>query len=200
MPKYPEKCVKCGTKIVPTISPRGRKPLLTTERAEQLAKEIRAGIPTKTAAVRAGIAESTFYLWLDKGRGQKKGKFSEFLGLIHRAEADRRATHALELVKAARGTEKKPGDWRARAWVAERVDSEEFGLRVNVQVTEVLTLGAERLAREFAHEPEIFERAIRSLTGRGVFSVPGAARAEEEAPRDGSAPPAVAAQAAPDPD
>ena len=190
------KCPKCGEKFG---DGPGRKALLDDAKTAQIVKEITAGIGTTTAAIRAGIDKATFFRWLEKGRAQKRGKYREFCDKIFRAEADRRAAHALRLVKASTGTDKKPGDWRAGAWLAERIDPEEFALKVNLQVEEVVTLGAERLRQEFSGEPEILERAIRALAGRSVLAASGAARAEEEASGGGAAPPAVAPPAAPDP-
>ena len=190
------KCPKCGEKFGDKA---GRKPLITPERTAQIVREITGGIGTTTAAVRAGIDKATFFRWLEKGRMQKRGKYREFCDQISKAEADRRAAHALRLVKASQGTEKKPGDWRAGAWLAERLDPEEFALKVTLQVGEVIDLGAERLFREFENEPEILERAIRALAGRNVLAAPGAAREEEAPAGSGAAPPPVAPPAAPDP-
>lgn len=190
------KCPKCGEKFGQS---RGRPSLLDEKRTAQLVKEITAGIGTTTAAIRSGVDKATFFRWLEKGRFQKRGKYRDFCDRIAKAEADRRAASALRLVKASQGTEKKPGDWRAGAWLAERIDPEEFALKVNLQVEEVVTLGAERLREEFGSEPEILERAIRALAGRSVLAAGGAARAHEEAGGGGAAPPAVTAPAAPDP-
>jgi hypothetical protein len=66
------------------------------------------------AARLAGIAESTFYDWLDKGKRAKRGRFSEFSEAVMRAELRGRGCGAGELADGMFT------DWRAAKAFLER--------------------------------------------------------------------------------
>ena len=75
---------------------------LTPELQEQILTAIREGGCTYAdACLKVGISTSTFQLLKKKGREQKKGRFSEFLDELEKAEAGFRATRLQRLVDAA---------------------------------------------------------------------------------------------------
>lgn len=194
----PKTCPTCKQFIV-AKRPAGRPSLINPQLVEKICGDIRALLPTRVAARRAGVSNTTLFVWLEKGAKQKRGVYREFRNSIEGAEADRRALFAAQIAKAGRGTDKRPGDWRAMGYLAERFDPEEFGLRINVRVEEELGLGLERLAEEFGDDPETFERAVRALAGKPSLSLPRGNRSEEESSGGGAAPPAEPPPATPDP-
>jgi len=113
---------------------RGRPKGLTPEVEESLLKNIRAGIPIRTAAVAAGIDERTFYNWMRRGEDESyrisKGEeardsesdFFHFFQYVMRAREEAKAGHVAVISKAG-----KEGDWRASAWWLARQFRDEFG-------------------------------------------------------------------------
>jgi hypothetical protein len=100
---------------------------LTQETAAVIIASIQVGAFANAAAEAAGIAESTFYAWLQRGeaaqaaldRGQpvspEEGRFLEFSQAIARASAEAEVAAANLLFEAA------SADWRAAvAWLERR--------------------------------------------------------------------------------
>jgi transposase len=58
--------------------PVGRKSKLIPEVQERVCKGIEAGMTQESAAINAGIGESTYYRWLERGEKAKSGKYKEF--------------------------------------------------------------------------------------------------------------------------
>jgi hypothetical protein len=56
----------------------GRPSKLTPEIQDRICASLRAGNYACVAARLAGIAESTFYDWLEQGKRARSGRFSEF--------------------------------------------------------------------------------------------------------------------------
>lgn len=98
------------------------KSKLTPELQKKIGENITLGMPLKFAAEAAGISESTFYEWMNKGEHEKKGQFSEFSEYIKRCQSQAVQLHLKLITKAA--TE---GSWQASAWILERRHPEEFG-------------------------------------------------------------------------
>ena len=89
------------------------------------------GLSKKDAAMRAGIAESTFQLWQQKAQeARAKGKTNEYLQLMELLEASRveGVLDALESINSAGRT-----DWRAAAWIAAHLRPDEFGDKATVK-------------------------------------------------------------------
>ena len=75
---------------------------LTPELQEQILTASREGGCTYADACRkAGISQSTFHLWKQKGQEQKKGRFSEFSDKLEKAEAEFRAHYLKKIQQAA---------------------------------------------------------------------------------------------------
>ena len=65
------------------------------------------------AAESLGIGYETFRRWMSD--------YEEFWGAVTRAEAEAEAMFTAVIAKAARGTDKEPGDWRAaESWLKRR--------------------------------------------------------------------------------
>ena len=73
---------------------------LNDEVQQLIVGHIRLGATHRHAAQAAGIGESTFYAWLDKGRAAKRGKFRELLEAVTRAESEGLSQN-LQLIRRA---------------------------------------------------------------------------------------------------
>ena len=122
----------------------GRPTDLTPTTQERIALAIRGGNDNKVAAAHAGIGESTFYAWLDRGRKERarlaassrakprasETPFVEFLETIEKAQADAEARNVALNAKAA-----QDGTWTAAAWWLERKYPERWGRKDRHEVT-----------------------------------------------------------------
>lgn len=85
------------------------------EIANKICKYVEDGVPRKDAAGAVGIAEATFYAWVDS-----KPEFSES---IKKADGKATARNVLAIKKAAKKT------WTAAAWWLERRRRADFAIR-----------------------------------------------------------------------
>ena len=129
----------------------GRRPRLTRSLAKSIAHHVRNGLPNKDAARLAGIGESTFYRWIERGEEGNDDIYLEFIellkeslvsfkraniDLIQRA-ADTPTTTTTRHIKTVGGvkteevkTEERPPLWTPAAWLLERRFPAEFGRTV----------------------------------------------------------------------
>ena len=167
----------------PNRNRAGRKGLLTPETLQNITNLISGGTLAVDACQAVDIGPSTFYAWLEKGRGQRRGRYREFLDAVTKAQAIRRAALLGSIVAASRTTDKegkpKKSDWTAAAWVLQHTDAAMFSPQLHVHVRTELGAALKRLEQEFKNEPEILERAIIALTGGTGAGTPGADQAGE---------------------
>lgn len=90
---------------------------------------IRAGNYYKHVAQYLGIAESTFYRWLQEGEKAKHGLKREFFEAIKKAEAEAIARNVALIQKSA-----QEGNWQAAAWWLERRYPEEWGRKDKMDI------------------------------------------------------------------
>ena len=129
---------------------------LTGKIQEKICQAIRAGASRRSAAVYAGIGESTFYEWL------KRPDYSDFSDALEKAEADCEIRNVGIVQKAASGydvlrktvkkkeyvregatvTETETSEvtshefsWQAAAWWLERRRSKDFKLNTGADIT-----------------------------------------------------------------
>ncbi len=168
----------------------GRKSLLTPELQEEICQYLKEGHYQVTAIDLVGIAESTYYHWLQQGEEasikyengeeltEKETIYMEFLESIKKAIAFSIRRDVAHIDKAG---EK---DWKARAWKLERMKPALFSLKENVNRQETINHNvhitedvnvkvelsderAERIAtiiRELEPEP----KKIGSNSGNGI--------------------------------
>jgi hypothetical protein len=89
------------------------KSKLTPELQKLICTLLQAGNTKKVAAEAAGIAESTFYDWMQTRPA--------FAAAVEKAEAEAEATLVTRVAKAAASS------WRAAAWLLERRNPDEWG-------------------------------------------------------------------------
>lgn len=126
------------------VETRGRKTELSDETIENIMKNIRKGIPIKTAVQMAGISQSTYFSWMKRGNDEQyrisKGEkpnpketlFLEFLESATRAREEARGAHVAVIANAG-----AKGDWRASAWWLSRQYRDEFGDNPTSQVQNI---------------------------------------------------------------
>lgn len=122
----------------------GRKTALLQPNLEQtLLDYIRIGTPIRNAVVAAGITETSFYSWINRGMAERerlklvKGAkenptevvFLKFLEQVERAKAEAVAKKVAVIAKSG-----NDGDWRAAAWWLERQLPEEFGKTEKLEI------------------------------------------------------------------
>jgi len=85
--------------------------------------QIRAGLTIEAAAGRSGITGRCVHYWLERGRAASHGEFFQFFQSYTRARGEALADMIKEIRSAGRE------DWRATAWLAERMFKEELSLK-----------------------------------------------------------------------
>lgn len=84
---------------------------------------IRAGNYTKIACALAGIAESTYYNWMEQAQQpDAEPELLEFLESVERAEAEAEIAAVARIRQAADN-----GTWQAASWLLERKHGERWG-------------------------------------------------------------------------
>jgi hypothetical protein len=101
--------------------------------------------------------------------------------LIDGATSRRRTLLKLQIRRAAQGTEKRPGDWRAAQALGSITDPGEFVPQIRVHVERQIDAVLNGLHEAFKNEPELLARALHAVIGS---SAPAA-----NAPEDPLAPP-----------
>jgi len=156
---------------------------LTPEVLKNITSLIAGGTLAVDACQAVDIGASTFYAWLEKGRGQRRGRYREFLDAVTKAQSMRRVALLGSIVAASRTTDKegkpKKHDWNAAAWVLQHTDAAMFSPQLHVHVRTELGAALKRLEQEFKNEPAILERAIVALTGGTGAGTPGGDQAGE---------------------
>jgi len=99
------------------------RPSKFKETSDLFIAQIEAGQPMAAAAVSAGIALSTVKNWLTQGREGATDQFSLFLARYTRARAIGLKNTVTEI------REKGAADWRATAWLGERLYPEVLSAR-----------------------------------------------------------------------
>lgn len=100
----------------------GRKPKLDRQTETRLLALLKAGVPKEVACAGVGIASRTLRIWMERARNGEE-KYEEFADKVEAAQAE---AQAAMLVKIRKFGDK---DWKAMAWVLERVFSETYGYK-----------------------------------------------------------------------
>lgn len=135
-------------------STRGRKPRLDAKMEERLLALLRAGVPKEVACAGVGISSRTLRIWMERARSGEK-RYQDFATNAEQASAEAQSSILVKIRQAGNK------DWRALAWFMERVFSERYGYKAQVQVSveqqlerfldvAETTLGAENAAKLFA--------------------------------------------------
>jgi transposase len=98
---------------------------LTTDIQQKIGDGVSLGLTYRLAAESVGITYKTFNDWMNRGKTEKSGKYSQFYQYTQKCNAEG-AKKLLENLNAAI----KAGDKRICMWILERRFSEDFGRRV----------------------------------------------------------------------
>src|SRR4051794_23946527 len=103
---------------------------LTPERQDRITRAIREGAYAEVATRAAGVAPSTYYDWLRRGR-EGEEPYSVFLEAVEQADAEAEVA-AVGVINAAAAS----GDWRAAKALLERRFNRRWGARATVSFGE----------------------------------------------------------------
>ena len=106
-----------STKI-PTGRPPGRPTKKTPQVVARMLATARSGLPLKFVAQAGGIAYDGFLDW--------RNRDSEFDQALEQARLASVQERWEQIMKLGKGTEEKPGDWKALAWSLERTEASSF--------------------------------------------------------------------------
>ncbi len=124
---------------------------LTPELTREISTYIRNGNSPTISATLVGISPSTYFNWMSKGSDQEP-RFMEFLESVERAKAQSIATQLAHVSKVA-----DSGNWRAAAWLLERMAPESFGKKS----TTVPEVSAPRLEKSQGVSIQKLEESLR---------------------------------------
>jgi transposase len=125
-------------------------------KAAQIVATVSKGNFLSTAANLAGVHVRTVRNWIDRGEKAGRGPLAAFATDVAQAQATF-ITESLQEIDAGQK------DWRALAWILERLRPALFGERVKVRVEAELAAFLEKLKE--ALEPEAFRTALRVAAG-----------------------------------
>lgn len=127
------------------MAKRGRRPSeLDSPKVTNLIAALRAGNYFEHACAYAGIAPSTAYRWLERGRREQQSQaegnpkdpieqhYLELCESIEKARADAIVGNVAIIQNAA-----KNGTWQAAAWWLERTMPNQFGRQIKAEVTQI---------------------------------------------------------------
>lgn len=125
------------------MAKQGRRPTeLENPKIQNLITALRAGNYFEHACAYAGIASSTAYRWLERGRREQQSQadgnkpnsieqhYLELCETIEKARADAIVGNVAIIQNAA-----KAGTWQAAAWWLERTMPNQFGRQLKAEVT-----------------------------------------------------------------
>jgi transposase len=125
------------------MAKRGRKPTQVDDpKVKLLLQALQAGNYVEVSCAYAGLSVATIYQWMDKGRKEKEhianggtphsdqSSYVEILEAIESARAKAIVANVAVIQQAARS-----GTWQAAAWWLERTNPQQFGRRIQAEVT-----------------------------------------------------------------
>jgi hypothetical protein len=152
----------------------GRRPKLTAELAEALCTSLVAGNFFDVSCKAQGVAPSTVYAWLDRGRRERarlellhaegqdepeplpdEAGYLEFLEAVEKSQSESQERLVGIVANAA------IDHWQAATWMLERRFPKQFGLRVQHAIDEELTAALDRLKADL--HPDEYAKVLRSL-------------------------------------
>lgn len=105
--------------------------LFTPERAAAIVEALKNGAYAAQAAEAAGVARSTYYDWLAKGRAAASGPLHDFANQVDRAEAAVENSAVAALRRAW-----EDGDWRSAEAYLKRKHVDRWGTSLRVETSE----------------------------------------------------------------
>ena len=117
----------------------GRSTKLTDSTWARIKGSVEDGNYARTAALAAGIGETTFYRWRQQGaqdrREGRRTRLAHFDEDLEAAQARAEEYHLEQITQAAQGNDAKPSDWKAAAWLLERKYPDRFARRTAREIS-----------------------------------------------------------------
>lgn len=142
----------------------GRPTKLTEELTEQLCALLRTGEFLEHACAAVGLNKTTVYDWIKQGESEPEdGPHRIFSNACARAREEGERYHLERINKIGDGEAhagegfSKP-DWKARAWILERLNRARYG---NVQKTELTGADGGPVKVETKHRDVLLEKLAR---------------------------------------
>jgi hypothetical protein len=119
-----------------------KKPKVIDPKVQTLVQALRGGNYFEHACAFAGIAPSTAYRWIERGRNEaarieagdkpdaNETEYLELCNTIEKARAEAVVANVTIIQQAARS-----GTWQAAAWWLERTMPQQFGRQIKAEVT-----------------------------------------------------------------
>jgi hypothetical protein len=141
---------------------------LTTKLAEDICVRIRAGCFPYIAAESVGVGRSTFYRWLQSGRGSRaKKEFRDFRDKVLRAGAEARVLAECKLYKTD-----------PFAWLRSGPGREDWGDKATGPMFAINNVNAQYDAPSAAPEPVgNFGQALAAMEAAGMIRITDAGKA-----------------------
>lgn len=118
-----------GVEDIPDVDPKARKPdKLTPTTRDRIVQALREGAFLTDAAAIGGVTKNAVYVWMRKGRVQKKGKFRDFVNAVDTARAEAKM-EASRTIMGAFGR-----DWKAAAHYLAMTDPDHWGDRKRIDL------------------------------------------------------------------
>ena len=181
---------------VSVFAKNGRPSMLTQEVSDQICTALRAGNYQEIAARFAGISETSYWRWLDRGRKErtrvekegcepsdKELRYYQFACEVDKARAASEVRYVGLIANAASET------WQAAAWYLERSRPAKWGRRDRHEIT-----GAEGNPLEVSHIHKVtvevdIDRAAAILSALSEAGIIDAEIVDEETPEYGQGQP-----------
>jgi hypothetical protein len=178
--KKPRQAAKAAPRpAIPRFTVPGRRTELTRATADEIAQHVMNFSTLRDACEMAGVMSDTGAHWLVKGRAIVNGSpgdvpaetqplYTHFFHAVENARAKRR--HLLKglMRRAAVGTEKKPGDWRAAQALGAVADPDAFVPQVRVYIASEIDSMLERVRVRFADQPEVYAAVLEAVAAGDV--------------------------------
>ena len=100
---------------------------LTREIQRKICDLLAAGNTVVTACDDAGIGSRTFHDWIERGEAEQRGPNYEFCRAVARARAEAKRRLTARIISAAER------DWKAAAWILEKLFPGEFGANAEIE-------------------------------------------------------------------
>ncbi len=118
----------------------GRPTKLTEDFIETVCQLVENGTHPDTAARMYGVSERTMDDWLKKGREdeargmRKESLHLRFLRRLDKSKAKAEAVLVAQVRLASQGSDRKPGDWKAAAWLLAKLNPTRFAEKNNIHL------------------------------------------------------------------
>lgn len=150
---------------------RGRRPKLNRDLQARFLSLVRAGVPTEVACEGAGIASRTIRIWQERAKDEadpQHARHATFAAELEKAKAEAQASTLVDIRRHGKK------DWKALAWLLERVYPERYGYKAQLAMTvdgeleKILDVAGEVLG------PEHASKLLEAITSRfSSAEVPG---------------------------